>query len=181
MTPSGDGGIDFADDVRAPESEAPAWKILIADDNRSVHEVLRLALGALTVAGRWLEFRDAYDGEQACRHVYEDAEIALVLMDLTMGGERGGIEAAQAIRGQIGNRRIRIVLCTGDLEPALRPGTVEQLDLSACWQKTDLTARRLRTIVESALERYAASSAPTSGPVRVKTGTFRRLPTLQLS
>jgi len=172
MTPSGDGAIEFASEPGAESGGALAWKILIADDDRAVHAVMRLALADVTVGGRALEFRDAYGGGEACRILRDDIDIALVLMDLVMEGERSGIEAARAIRGPLGNARVRIVLCTGDIQTELRAGTMAELDLTECWQKTELTARRLSAIVHNALGRYGASAAPRQGSRRATTGTF---------
>jgi len=46
-----DDAIEFASEPSAdPSSGAPAWKILIADDDKAVHAVVRLALANLTVA-----------------------------------------------------------------------------------------------------------------------------------
>lgn len=166
--------IAFASE--APEGEsgsALAWKILIADDDKSVHSVIRLALEGVTVAGRPLEFRDAYDGQEACRAVSANDEIALVLMDLAMEHERSGLAAARVIRGPMGNSRVRIVLCTGGIEPALRAGTMEQLGLEACWQKTELTAHNLAVIVQAAINGYGARPASGRSAGRYVTGTFQ--------
>ena len=40
------------------------WKILIADDDRDVHEATRLALRGIRFRGRPLEFVDAYSGAE---------------------------------------------------------------------------------------------------------------------
>jgi hypothetical protein len=69
---------------------------------------------------------------------------------------RSGLEAAALIRETIGDQRVRIVLCTGNRQPVLRAGTMEHLDLSECWQKSDLTARRLAAIVTAAIGDYRA-------------------------
>lgn len=173
----GDDAIEFANEPNRDASGASAWKILIADDDKAVHAVVRLALANLTVAGRPMQFRDAYHGEQACRVLSGDADIALVLMDLAMEGERSGLEAARVIREAMGNRRVRIVLCTGEIEPALRAGTMAQLDLNDCWQKTELTAHNLAAIVQAAIKTYGARPESNRSARRYVTGTFQRVPT----
>jgi len=161
MLPGGGGEFNqFADD--APS--AP-WKVLIADDDPAVHDVIKLALSDVEFHGQPLEFRDAYAARDACRIVREEDDIALVLLDLAMERERSGLEAAALIRETIGNQRVRIVLCTGNLQPVLRAGTMEQLDLSECWQKSDLTARRLAEIVATAVEGYRAGKRGGQGLV----------------
>jgi CheY-like chemotaxis protein len=176
MTSIGDEAIEFADEGDESASSGASWKILIVDDDRSVHAVIKLALAGLKIDGRGLEFLDAYDGREACRIVRDDDGIALILLDLSMEGERSGLEAARLIRETIGDRRVRIVLCTGDLEPVLRAGTIEQLDLSECWQKSDLTARRLSAIVNAAIGGYGGREASRRSGKRPKTVTLACVP-----
>ena len=176
MNTSGDG-IRFADEAGQGNREGnggdlPAWKVLIADGDVMVHAALRLALAGARVAGYPLEFRDAYDSEQACQIMREEPDVAVVLMDLGMERERAGLEAAQFIRERLGNRRARIVLCTGDIEPALRAGTMQALDISDCWQKTELTARRLGVILRAAIG--ALQGQPYEDARKARTGTFQR-------
>jgi CheY-like chemotaxis protein len=172
-----DDAIEFASEPNADTSSgAPAWKILIADDDKAVHSVVRLALANLTVARRPMQFRDAYHGEEVCRVLSGDADIALILMDLAMEGPRSGLEAARVIREAMGNRRVRIVLCTGEIEPELRAGTMAQLDLNDCWQKTELTAHNLAAIVQAALRTYGARPESNRSACRYVTGTFQHVP-----
>lgn len=172
-----DDAIEFASEGPGDASDGPpAWKILIADDDEAVHAVVRLALADVTIAGRRLQFRTARGGQEACRAIGGEEDIAVILMDLTMEHERSGLEAARVIRGPMGNSRVRIVLCTGQIEPELRAGTLQQLDLAACWQKTELTAHNLAAIVQAAIRSYGARPEPARSTRRYATGMFQRVP-----
>lgn len=175
---SSDDAIDFAGEPGGSTAASePAWKVLIADENPDQHMAVRIALKGATIAGRSLQFCDAYDSEQACRIAREHGDLAVVLMDVGMGSECAGLEAAAFIRDRLG-KRVSIVLWTGDLEPALQPGALQQLDLCDCWQKTELTARRLAVVLQAAIGRLPGQ-VPTANPRDVKTGTFRCLPMAQ--
>jgi CheY-like chemotaxis protein len=156
MTPRGERKLRFAAEKRANHPDGAPWKVLIADDDPSVHAVIKLALSEFSIHGHKLEFHDAFAAREACRIVREEHDIVLVLLDLAMERERSGLEAAALIRETIGDLRVRIVLCTGNLQPVLRAGTMEQLDLSECWRKSDLTARHLAAIVTAAIGHYRA-------------------------
>gem|GEM_PF-1302047 len=152
------GTLRFAEEARA---EAPAlpWKILVVDDEPDVHAVTRLVLSDYVVHGRPLEILDAYSGAQATEMMRNDPGIAVVLMDVVMESEQAGLLAVEAIRQQLGNSRTRIVLRTG------QPGSVQEEEVVARYgindyrEKTELSARRLKTLIHARLSDYQALAA----------------------
>jgi len=149
--------VEFIESGKSADS-APAWKVLIADDDADMHKVVTQALDKLTIAGRPVQVCHAYDGKEACRMLDQDHDIALVLLDLAMENQDAGLEAARTIRRTQGNQRVRIVVCSGNLAPALRAG-IATLGLSECWPKAALTAERLTGIVKAAIGSYAKGTS----------------------
>ena len=52
-------------DVQLPESQPP-WRIMIVDDEPSIHSVTRLALDGFSFEGRPLELINAFSAAEAC-------------------------------------------------------------------------------------------------------------------
>jgi len=141
-------------------AEAPAnddgqalnpWKILVVDDEEEVHRVTRLALGDVSVHGRPLEFIDAYNGRESVEVMRQQPDIAMVLMDVVMETEHAGLDAVQAIRNELGNRFVRIVLRTGQPGQAPEHEVVRRFDINDYKEKTELTTTKLYTLLHTGL------------------------------
>jgi response regulator RpfG family c-di-GMP phosphodiesterase len=130
------------------------WKILIADDEEEVHGVTRLALSGCTVHGRPLEFIDAYTGNGAVRQLQDHPDIAIVLMDVVMENDHAGLDAVQKIRNELGNRVVRIILRTGQPGQAPEREVVSRYDIDDYKEKTELTAKKLFTVIHTGLSHY---------------------------
>jgi signal transduction histidine kinase/PleD family two-component response regulator len=150
----------FKDFVFAPEkeggpgSEQPPWKILIADDEEEVHQVTAIALIDVIFKGRPLEFLHAYSAREAHDMLAADADIAIILLDVVMEADDAGLKLVREIREKLHNRRVRIVLRTG--QPGLAPerDVVVDYDINDYKSKTELTRQKLLTCVISALRSY---------------------------
>jgi serine phosphatase RsbU (regulator of sigma subunit) len=130
------------------------WKILIADDEEEVHRVTRLVLGDFKFHGRPLVFLSAYSAEQARRLMAENPDVALILLDVVMEGESSGLELVRYIRNELKNRKVRIILRTGQPGQAPEEIIILEYDINDYKEKTELSARRLLTSVVSALRSY---------------------------
>ena len=157
--PAADGtdALLFApeDDAPPPVADEPApWTILVVDDEPEVHAITRLALQGLTLDGRGVALLDAHDAEEARRLLLARPDVALVLLDVVMEREHAGLDLARWIRGELGNRAIRIVLRTG--QPGLAPEQRVMLDydINDYRAKTELTAQRLVTTILGAVRSY---------------------------
>ncbi|MDR3414790.1 MAG: DUF3369 domain-containing protein [Nevskia sp.] len=156
-TPLADG-LEFA-----PERVAPAvgenWKILIADDEPDVHYITELTLRGEIFHGRPLQFLHAYSGKEAVEMLRRDAGIALVLLDVVMETEHAGLDAVQAIRNVLGNHRTRIVLRTGHPGQAPEQEVVRCYDINDYKEKTELTSKKMFTLVHTSLGHYRKLTA----------------------
>ena len=153
--------MEFTDEPERPSAPATGhpWKILIADDEEEVHGVTKLALSGLTVHGRPLQFLDAYSGQGAVRVVRDNPDVALVLMDVVMEDEHAGLHAVDRIRRELDNRFVRIVLRTGQPGQAPEREVVARYDIDDYKEKTELTAKKLFTVVHTGLSHYRELTA----------------------
>src|SRR5690554_1186340 len=58
------------------------WRVLIADDDREIHTVTKLALSGILIEGRPLEFLNAYSAEETIEILRNENDIAVVLLDV---------------------------------------------------------------------------------------------------
>ena len=71
--------LSFADDTLSNPinpNEAETWKVLLVDDEQSVHEVTRLALSDFSFENKNLNIINAYSGKQAMSLLQEHPDIA---------------------------------------------------------------------------------------------------------
>jgi len=146
----------------APESTAAAetdivaspWQILVADDDEAIHVAIRDALSGMRLSGRPLALLHAYSGDEAKRMVRENADIALILMDMAMETEQAGLDAVHHIREVLGNRIVRIVLRTCPAEAGPAREVVVRYDINDFKGKGELTADGLFPLLHASLAAY---------------------------
>jgi len=149
--------ISWAAEPTAPHAPAPiteSWKIMIIDDDFSVHSITRLALRTFTFEGRPLSFISGYSGADARRLLVEHPDTAVVLLDVVMETDSAGLDIAAFIRNELANPFIRIILRTGQPGQAPEERVVVDYDINDYKEKTELTSRRLFTTILTALRAY---------------------------
>lgn len=157
MAPHPDDPMTFAPEPPAPATAPlPPWKVLVVDDDEEVHRVTRLAAQSVTVLGRPLQLLSAYTGMEAVAAMRRDPDIALILLDVVMESEHAGLEAAQTIRHELGNRRVHIVARTGQAGQAPELARVREFGIDDCREKTELTTAKLHAVIERGLTGVAA-------------------------
>jgi len=134
--------------------DAPAWKVLVADDEPEVHDVTRLVLGNFRFADRRLEFLSAYSAAEARAMLERHPDVAVLLLDVVMESEQAGLALVRSIRGELGNPFVRIVLRTGQAGQAPEQDVIAEYDINDYKEKTELTASRLATTMYAALRAY---------------------------
>ncbi|HWT72109.1 MAG TPA: response regulator [Oxalicibacterium sp.] len=150
----------FDDFSFAPEKEAAyaddakPWQILIVDDEEEVHQVTAVALIDLKFKGRPIAFLHAYSAAEAREVLRTATDIAIVLLDVVMEEDDAGLKLVRHIRDQLRDRRVRIVLRTGQPGQAPERDVVMDYDINDYKSKTELTRQKLLTCVVSALRAY---------------------------
>lgn len=148
--------------------EAPPWRILIVDDDVDVHVVTKFALRDTTFQGRRLSFLHAYSGKEAIALLQSTPDIALVLLDVIMETNDAGLRVARAIREDLHNELVRIVLRTGQPGQALEHSIIVDYDINDFWSKADLTTRKLFTTVIASLRAYSTLAAAAAAREELK-------------
>lgn len=147
--------IDDTDDV-IPEKldKKDGWKILIVDDEPSVHEVTHFALNDLVFENKCLDFISAYSGQEAKEILSGRDDIAVVLLDVVMETDTEGLAIAKWIREELGNDLIRIVLRTGQPGQAPERQVILDYDINDYKDKSELTAQKLFSCVITGIRSY---------------------------
>lgn len=152
-----DDEVIFADESicsNMSTEQKPVWKILIADDEREVHQITKLVLKDYTFNGREVHFISAYSGAETKTLLAQHPDTALLLLDVVMESERAGLDAVRYIRLNLKNKFVRIILRTGQPGVAPEKKVIVEYDINEYKEKTDLTTQKLFVTVTAALRAY---------------------------
>lgn len=130
------------------------WHVLVADDDPSIQLVTRAALRHVMVAGRPLSLAQASSVAEVRDWLADNAEPALLLLDVGLDTDDAGLILAREVRQGLGNETVRILLRSGRDPETLRAG-VAGLDVSDVLGKATGTLPELRAAIVAALEAYA--------------------------
>ncbi|MFC5358332.1 DUF3369 domain-containing protein [Azospirillum himalayense] len=145
---------DAPDPSFATSAPAAPWKLLIVDDDPEVHAITRVVLNDVTFDGRRLHFMSAHSGDEARAILNDHPDIAAVLLDVVMETEDAGLLLVHHIREVLGNRRVRIILRTGQPGQAPERQVIVSYDINDYKAKSELTAQKLFTTTVAALRSY---------------------------
>lgn len=149
-------GVEEVETSTEPDNAiAGDWKILIVDDEPEVHTLTKLNLHAIDFRGARMLFLSAYSAAEAEKYLAEHSDIAVVMLDVVMESDNSGLKLVDKIRNQMQNKRVRIILRTGQPGQAPEAEVVLKYDINDYRSKTDLTQERLITSVIGALRNYA--------------------------
>jgi two-component system NtrC family sensor kinase len=149
----------------ADESEAglvaggdalPAWPVLLVDDEPMMHTALHFAMQDMVVQGRRLAISDASSSMEAKAALLRQPDIALILLDVVMETTDAGLRFVQYVRQTLHNRKVRIVLLTGQPAYALERDVVANYEIDDYRVKSEFTADKLFTCLYSSLRTYQA-------------------------
>ncbi|KAF1049408.1 putative bifunctional diguanylate cyclase/phosphodiesterase [Xylophilus sp.] len=144
-------------DAAAPADGAPllpAFTILTADDDPQFQAGLRLALQHYRFQSRPVELIAAGSAAAAAKVLSERDDIALIILDVVMETDDAGLRLVRSVRELLGNAEVRIVLVTGQPGMSSMKASLDLLDISDYWLKTDLTIDRLHGILTSNLRTW---------------------------
>lgn len=144
---------------KSPALSGPPWRILIVDDDHEVHSVTRYALRKVEFRGRPLELLSAYSASEALTMLRAEPDVALVLLDVVMETEDAGLHLVRAIREDLDDTAVRIILRTGQPGQAPEENVIVDYDVNDYKPKTELTAQKLFTTVIAALRAYDSITA----------------------
>lgn len=147
--------FSFAPELdKLPSNAELPWRILIADDEEEVHLVTKVALADVVFKGRDLEFLHAHSASEARQILEANSDVAIILLDVVMEADDAGLRLVREIREQLGNKRLRIVLRTGQPGQAPEREVIIDHDINDYKSKTELTRQKLLTCVVAALRSF---------------------------
>jgi two-component system, sensor histidine kinase and response regulator len=154
----------FADDEPAAPDAAeveppPPWTVLIVDDDAAIHATTKMVLRGFSFAGRPVEFLSAVSAAEARDLLRRTPGVAAILLDVVMESDDAGLQLVRYIRNDLNNRRVRIILRTGQPGQAPERDVILNYDINDYKSKTELTAQKLFTTVAAALRGYQDISA----------------------
>ena len=130
------------------------WPVLLVDDEPEVHRVTEMALDGVTFDGRPLELIKAFSAQDAREILEKRSDIAAAIVDVVMETEHAGLDLVEWIRTILGNTNIRIVLRTGQPGQAPEREIITRYDINDYKEKTELTARKMHTLIVSCLRSW---------------------------
>lgn len=119
------------------------WKLLIVDDEESVHAVTKLALADFEYDGRGLDYFHAYSGAEAKERLAEIPDVAVILLDVVMETDDAGLQICDYIRKELKNSKVRILLRTGQAGQVPAQQVIMDYEINDYIEKTELTMGRL--------------------------------------
>ena len=143
----------------APDPDERFWRVMVVDDDEDVHEATRFALPDLRVNGRRLQLLHARSALHARRLLASEADIAVILLDVVMETDDAGLRLVRHIREDLGLRRVRIVLRTGQPGQAPEIPTIAAFDIDDYQVKAEFTRVRLQTVLATHIRAYVQLQA----------------------
>jgi two-component system, sensor histidine kinase and response regulator len=132
------------------------WKILIADDEKDVITITKLALKDFKYKDKKIMFFEAYNKDEAKKIFLENNDIALIYLDVVMQSNDDGLELVRFIREDLKNELVQIVLRTGQPGYAPEKEIISNYKINFYQSKSELTENKLFTLTASMLNTYQA-------------------------
>ena len=130
------------------------WRILIVDDDDTVHEITKLVLSDIEFEGRALEFISVYSIKEAKQILINESDVCLAFVDVVMETDHAGLDLVQWVREKLKNKVIRLVLRTGQAGTAPAQQVIKNYDINDYKDKTDFTSNNMISTVFSNIRAY---------------------------
>ncbi|CAM2887427.1 EAL domain-containing protein [Pseudoalteromonas distincta] len=130
-------------------------KILTVEDDINYQNALTNSLKEIQVdEGCTIEILVANSISQAALVLSSHPDIALTFIDVVLEEDDSGLRLVDTIREVLGNSDMRIVLLTGQPGFAPEQHVMKSLDIDEYWNKSDVSAEKLQSIVTSNLRTW---------------------------
>lgn len=144
------------EDAPSETTSAPTpWRILLVDDDDSVHRATRFVLQGQHILGRPLALFHAYDRPSAQQLLRHEAPFAVILLDVVMDTADAGLQLVRFIRETLQREDTRLILRTGQAGYAPELHVIQTYDINDYKTKDELTHTRLMTTLTTAIRAYA--------------------------
>lgn len=138
------------------------WKVLVVDPDEQVHRRTREELEDLVFLDMKIEQLDAYSCDEALRILQENRGIAVAMIDVILEKGSDGLNLTRAIRRELRDKLIRIILRT-DLEESFpHEQIMVEYDINDLKSKSSLAKTKLRAALITAFRSYRDLSTITN-------------------
>ncbi len=149
----------FKDESEKPISnkkltKTKVWRILVVDDDESVHQVTKLVLADADIEYRRLDIVSVYSSSEAKELLAKDDSFCMAFVDVVMETDHAGLELVEWIRNDLKNQDIRLVLRTGQAGSAPEARVIKDFDINDYKEKTDFTSGKMITTVYAGIRAY---------------------------
>lgn len=147
--------MNFAKETE-PNHQGPQkkQKILIVDDDQSIHDITNMALDSMSFSDFELEVFTAYSAAEAKEILHNEPDIALALIDVVMETPEAGLELVTYIRKELKNSLIRLIIRTGQANDFPQMHVIQHYDINDFKEKTELTLERLYSTIRTSIKQY---------------------------
>ncbi|MCH1918633.1 EAL domain-containing protein [Shewanella sp. A3A] len=149
----------FAPEVAAKNGDAEssrAWHVLSVEDDANYQASLVNILEGYVVKQQPIHMHTAGSAAHAAEVIAATPELSVVLLDVVMEDDDAGLRLVDTIRHVIGNSTLRVILLTGQAGMAPFTDVMQRYDIDEYWQKTDLTADKIRSVVAAHIRTWSA-------------------------
>jgi len=154
-----DNLLKFVDDTQ-PTAEKKCrgyWKVMVIDDEKSVHDITCLALKDFVFEDRKITFINAYSASEAKACFARHPDTALMLVDVVMETQDSGLDFVHHVREEQNNSLVQIVIRTGQPGCAPESEVISKYKINSYFSKTEVTAQKLVSLVTTSLRTYQLS------------------------
>jgi len=130
------------------------WRILVVDDDDSVHQVTKLVLADAKIENRQLDIVSVYSMDEAKKKLLEEDDFCMAFVDVVMETDHAGLELVQWIREELKNQAILLILRTGQAGSAPEAKVIKDFDINDYKEKTDFTSNKMITTVYAGIRAY---------------------------
>ena len=148
--------VDETDPLAGKDPKRP-WKVMVIDDEKSVHDITCIALKDFVFEGRGIRFLNAYSAKEAKSCLARHPETALMLVDVVMETEDSGLNFVHHVREVLKNNLVQIVIRTGQPGFAPENEVISKYKINSYFSKTEVTAQKLVSLVTTTLRTYQMS------------------------
>ncbi len=143
-----------SDDSAQPGENVEPWTIVVADDEGDVHMITKLVLSGFLFEGRPVEIISSFSGQETIEILKEHPDTAVLLLDVVMENYTAGLDVVNAVRRELGNSDLRIVLRSGQPGYSNVSAIIREYDINDYVRKESLRQQDLKDRVLIALRSY---------------------------
>ncbi len=144
---------DLVSDPVPFDSDRPL-KVLIVDDEESVHSVTKFVLRDFSFENREIINLHAYSAKEAKLIVDEHPDVAVILLDIIMETNDAGLEVIKYVRDTLELTTPRIILRTGQAANLDVKDLIESYDVNDFKNKSEITAENFFDTLYTSIRSY---------------------------